>query len=432
VNLEQRPLAAEDRPLVVELLESIDAFTDAERAVALELVDARLSHPEIDDYRFLLAFATDDAPRLAGYLCYGRTPMTQAAYDLYWLATSPACARMGVARALVSSMEEEIAHAGGGVVRVETGSREGHGAAVQFYDSLGYARATTIDDFYAPGDDLILFTRRIPADGALARREDQDLDEAALYDAAFGYRDYDKERDFLLTCARRFGTVEPHRVLAWASGSGRHLVAFADAGIGGLGVEPSPALATYGERLLRARNAADARIVEGPLDERLRDVAPFDLSFVPLSSVHQLVSEDALVRHLEAAAAALRAGGVHVIEATHPADLGQSGVNHTEWTELRDGLVIDARFKMHIDRIADDRTVPVTLDVVCNDAGKKGPPRGRLKQEDRWFIPDLPTWQSIAARVPELELVAALGDFNADVSFDHAAAWRLILVFRKR
>lgn len=435
MNLAQRPLAAEDRPLVVELLDSIEAFTDAERVVALELVDARLTQPEVDDYRFLLAFANGapDGPRLAGYLCYGRTPMTQAAYDLYWLATSPACARMGVARALVGSMEDEIAHAGGGVVRVETGSREGHGAAVQFYDALGYARATTIDDFYAPGDDLILFTRRIQADGALARDEDQELDEAALYDAAFGYRDYDKERDFLLTCARRFGSLEPHRVLAWASGSGRHLLAFADAGIGGVGVEPSPALAAYGERLLRARSGAvDARILEGRLDEPLADIAPVNLSFVPLSSVHQLVSEDALARHLRAAAAALRPGGVHVIEATHPADLGASGVNHTEWTELRDGLVIDARFKMHIDRIGEDRTVPVTLNVVCNDAGKKGPARGRLKQEDRWFIPDLATWQSVAAKVPELELVAALGDFNADVSFDHAAAWRLILVFRKR
>ena len=38
----------------------------------------------------------------------------------------------------------------------------------------------------------------------------------------------------------------------------------------------------------------------------------------------------------------------------------------------------------------------------------------------------------LVAAVPELSFAAALGDFNVDVPFDHAAAWRLILVLKKR
>jgi hypothetical protein len=33
--------------------------------------------------------------------------------------------------------------------------------------------------------------------------------------------------------------------------------------------------------------------------------------------------------------------------------------------------------------------------------------------------------------VPEFTLAATLGDFNVDVPFEHAAAWRLILALRR-
>ena len=43
-------LRPEDRPLIAALLESVPAFTDDERAVALELVDVQLSQPPSDAY----------------------------------------------------------------------------------------------------------------------------------------------------------------------------------------------------------------------------------------------------------------------------------------------------------------------------------------------------------------------------------------------
>lgn len=426
-----RALAAGDRARVVDLLRSIAAFGEAERAVALELVDARLAHPNADDCRFVVA-ADDATAEIAGYLCYGRTPMTERAYDLYWLVVAPPHARSSVAADLVARMEREVSEAGGGLVRVEAGSREAQGATLRFYAAAGFTRATTLEDFYAAGDDLVLFTRRVPAaaDAATGAGGAAELDEAALQDAAFGYRDYAKERDFLLACAARFGARDVRRVLAWASGSGRHLLAFADGGASGVGVDGSPALVAYATRLASSRSLAPAVSFRvGALGDAADLGGPFDLSFVPLSSIHQLGSEALLVRHLEAAAVSLAPGGVHVIEATHPGDLSPAGANHTEWTEVRGDLVIDARFRMHLDRRVGS-VVPVTLDVVC--AGdKRASPRGRLKQEDRWFIPDLATWRSVAARVPAFELAAALGDFRVDVPFEHSAAWRLILVLRR-
>ncbi len=297
----------------------------------------------------------------------------------------------------------------------------------------------TIPDFYAPGDDLIIFTRRV---GATAEADAGGGDEAALYDAAFGYRDFAAERDFLLACARRFGGRDVRRVLAYASGTGRHLRAFADAGIAGVGTDPSAAMIAYAQRIAGARSGPEVRFVRAALDERPSadpPMIPADLSFVMLSSIHLLTAPAAMEAHLRVAAALLEPGGLHVIEATHPADLSPSGVSHTEWTEVRGDTTIDARFRMRLDRMGADRVVPVTLEV--RTTGKKGAVEDgaagsrarspRLRQEDRWFIPDLAGWRAIVERVPELRLVATLGDFNVGVSFEHAAAWRLILVLRK-
>jgi ribosomal protein S18 acetylase RimI-like enzyme len=436
----QRGLTASDRPAVAALLESLAAFKAEERAVALELVDARLARPEGDDYRFILSFAEvshssggRSSEKLAGYLCYGRTPMTMATYDLYWIATSPEFARSGVASDLLASMEREIGREGGGLVRVETGSREGHGAAVHFYDALGFRRAAVIGDFYAPGDDLLIFTKRVSGERVSSF---QAPDDAALYDAAFSYRDYAAERDFFLACSRRFGERDVRRVLAWACGPARHLLAFAEMGIGGVGADGSDSMIAYAARVAGAERAVGTAFVRADLDER-PEILPVDLSFVPLSAIHQLTTPEALEKHLRLAASLLSSGGVHVIEATHPADLTPSGVNRTEWTEVRGDSIVDARFRMHIDRTTAARVVPVSLDVVCTTKnGSSGNGSGAkvqrvLRQEGEWYIPDLEGWRSTIARVPELALAATLGDFNVHVPFEHSAAWRLILVLKR-
>ncbi len=466
IRLVIRPgLEPADRPLLARLIDSVAAFSADERAVAVELIDHRLAHPASDDYRFLLSFSPPEAAshdggdpqtpgaagsdELAGYLCYGRTPLTRSTYDLYWIVTSPSYARSGVARGLTARLDVEIAREGGGLVRVETGSREGHGGAAHFYDAVGFARAATIADFYAPGDDLIIFIKRVARgaeadghdlDGAGARPAEQDPSQAAtpaLYDAAFGYRDYAAERDFLRACARRFGHREVRRVLAWSSGPGRHLKAFADAGIAGTGTDPSASMIAYAQRLAGTRGGGspEVRLVQAALDERPEAqpaIAPDDLSLVLLYSIHHLTTPAAMERHLHLAAELLRPGGLHVIEATHPADLTPSGVNHTEWTEVRGDTTVDARFRMLIDRITEDRVVPVTLEVM-RTTGKKGagPGAPRFKQEDRWFIPDLAGWHAILANVPELRLSATLGDFNVAVPHENTAAWRLILVLER-
>ena len=100
------------RERVAAMLESTPAFNESEVAVALELFDAALAGSA--DYRFILA---EDESVVAGYVCFGPTPMTIGTYDLYLLVTHPSRQRQGIAKRLVAEMEQALTFGGARLVR---------------------------------------------------------------------------------------------------------------------------------------------------------------------------------------------------------------------------------------------------------------------------------------------------------------------------
>ncbi len=126
--------------------------------MALELIDAGLAGST--DYRFLI----DETPRDAagasavrGYVCFGPTPMTTGTFDLYWIAVDPVFKGRQVGRHLVGAMEGEIAREGAYLVRVETAGAAEYASTRAFYDRIGYDVVARISDFYARGNDLVIY-----------------------------------------------------------------------------------------------------------------------------------------------------------------------------------------------------------------------------------------------------------------------------------
>ena len=126
--------------------------------VAVELIDGALADASGDDYRALVA-ELDGVVR--AYVCYGPTPMTDGAFDLDWIATHPDARGRGCASALVRAMEAELRTEGGRLVRVETSTTDGYGAAHRFYERHHYPEIGRIADFYKPGDDLIILAKHL-------------------------------------------------------------------------------------------------------------------------------------------------------------------------------------------------------------------------------------------------------------------------------
>jgi ribosomal protein S18 acetylase RimI-like enzyme len=145
-------LAASHRAPLADLLAQTREFTEVEAAVALELVDLALAGSV--DYRFWI---DEEGASVRGYVCFGKTPMTEGTYDLYWIAVSPAHKGRGLGRALVQKMEAEIAAEGAYLVRVETSGLEDYEATRAFYVRAGYEVVARVRDFYARGNDLVIY-----------------------------------------------------------------------------------------------------------------------------------------------------------------------------------------------------------------------------------------------------------------------------------
>ena len=128
-------------------------FAEAEIAVALELFDAT-----DDDYEFIGAF---DGSLLVGFACFGPTPSTERTYDLYWIAVHPEAQRTGAGAALMTEVERRLAERDARMVIVETSSRPAYEPTRRFYDRRGYRESARIQDFYTPGDDRLVLTKRV-------------------------------------------------------------------------------------------------------------------------------------------------------------------------------------------------------------------------------------------------------------------------------
>lgn len=104
---------------------------------------------------------------MAGYVCFGHTPCTEGTYDLYWIATDPALQGRGVGRTLERAVEEEVRARRGRMVLIETASKDSYAATRAFYDRAGYCEVARVPDFYAPGDDRVIYAKKLGDPGAV-------------------------------------------------------------------------------------------------------------------------------------------------------------------------------------------------------------------------------------------------------------------------
>ena len=145
------------REAVLSILKEVDMFSQAEIDVAMELIDIFLNDKEQKDY--IVYVALNEADHVLGYVCYGPTPATQGTYDLYWIAVAKNIQNQGIGRLLLNFTEAEVDLLKGRLLIIATSARTHYSATQNFYLRNGYAIAAQIKDFYAPGDDRMIFVK---------------------------------------------------------------------------------------------------------------------------------------------------------------------------------------------------------------------------------------------------------------------------------
>ena len=85
--------------------------------------------------------------------------MTEATYDLYWIAVDPQTHGKGIGKQLLRHCEELIKSRGGSLVIAETSSLPKYEKTRSFYEHNRYTQASRIKDYYTRGDDLVVYIK---------------------------------------------------------------------------------------------------------------------------------------------------------------------------------------------------------------------------------------------------------------------------------
>ncbi|MDA8091304.1 MAG: GNAT family N-acetyltransferase [Nitrospiraceae bacterium] len=157
-----------DRQRLKEILSSTGAFYKREVDVAIELLDDRLQKGEKSEYIFLFCEAEEKkrgkgkaGGKVAGYVCYGPITLTKGRFDLYWIAVDASMQGSGIGSALMLEAEKKMAELGCRHIYVETASKKKYAPTRAFYRKNGYAFVALVPEYYAPGDDKLIFMKTL-------------------------------------------------------------------------------------------------------------------------------------------------------------------------------------------------------------------------------------------------------------------------------
>lgn len=142
----------------VDIALSVKAFRDNELEILKQVLEDSQNNPQTT-YNALLEILNNE---LAGFLVYGRTPLTEYSWDIYWLIVHRDFQRKGIGRKLIERAEVCIvAKSPNAVVRVETSTKKEYSAAHGLYKRARFQEIGKLPNFYADGDDLIIFYKEL-------------------------------------------------------------------------------------------------------------------------------------------------------------------------------------------------------------------------------------------------------------------------------
>ena len=149
---------ASDQTEILRFVSATGVFHRPEIEIAQELLDEAVQDGPVGHYQ---SFTAELEGRPAGWICFGPTPGALGTFDIYWIVVSPEHQGKGIGEALMAHSEQLIQEKGGRLVVVETSGRAVYEPTRQFYLTVGYTEQARVPDFYAPGDDKIVFTKHM-------------------------------------------------------------------------------------------------------------------------------------------------------------------------------------------------------------------------------------------------------------------------------
>ncbi len=158
-----RQLHEHDRDTLTGILRRTPSFIEVDVQIAIELIDDRIAKGDGINHSVILPCEGDE---VMGYACYGRIPLTDNSFDLYWIVVAPERHGQGVGVQLMNRVDNEAKLLGGMRIYADTSSGKEYARARRFYQAAGFHEAARLPDFYRQGEDKLIYCRELGVDRA--------------------------------------------------------------------------------------------------------------------------------------------------------------------------------------------------------------------------------------------------------------------------
>lgn len=156
-----RPTIPADIPALVALTDATGLFKPLEIEALQGVLEDYFAGNQDGGHVSVTLEAPDGT--ILGYAYYAPTEMTDRTWHLYWIAVAKDRQGGGLGGQLLRHVEADIRARGGRLLVIETSSTPHYDGTRRFYLKHEYTQASVVEDFYADGDGMVVFTKRLSA-----------------------------------------------------------------------------------------------------------------------------------------------------------------------------------------------------------------------------------------------------------------------------
>jgi len=152
-----RPALPRDRAAILDVARRSGLFSPEDIAEVDAMLDGFLTGTSDAD-RWLVNVADGDVAAVA---YYAPERLTDGTWNLYLLAVHPRHRGQGRGTELVHEVEQDLRRAAARVLLIETSGTPDFAPQRAFYARLGYHEEARIREFYAPGEDKVVYWKSL-------------------------------------------------------------------------------------------------------------------------------------------------------------------------------------------------------------------------------------------------------------------------------
>jgi ribosomal protein S18 acetylase RimI-like enzyme len=153
-----RPTRPDETSTLVGIARGTGVFKPGEIVALQEVLDDYHRQMHTLGHR---SITSERDGQVTGFAYYAPAAMTDRTWYLYWIAVDKQLHSRGVGSSLLQHAEEEIRRERGRLLLIETSSLPHYEPTRMFYLKHGYESDCLVRDYYADGDDMVVFRKRV-------------------------------------------------------------------------------------------------------------------------------------------------------------------------------------------------------------------------------------------------------------------------------